>query len=134
MIDEKDIDTLFSKVNKLSIRMTEIESTRPFLKEMIERSVASNEKLSETLYEVQTTMVSMNQKMDSQAEAIETIKQNFATANKKANERINAINEKVELIEDKGKFDIQVYIKQNWPWIIVLIGIGVNFAMQFAKF
>lgn len=134
MIDEKDIDTLFSKVNKLSTRMTEIESTRPFLKEMIERSVASNEKLSETLREVQATMVSMNQKMDSQAEAIEAIKQNFAAANKKANERINAINEKVELIEDKGKFDIQVYIKQNWPWIIILIGLGVNFAAQFVKF
>lgn len=134
MVDEKDIDTLFSKVNNLSNRMTEIESTRPFLKEMIERSMASNEKLSETLRDVQTTMVSLNQKMDSQAEALETIKQDFTIANEKTNKRINTINEKVETIEDKGKFDIQVYIKQNWPWILVLIGLGVNFAVQIFKF
>lgn len=133
MAEEKDIDNLYHKVNKLDARMTEIESTRPFLKEMIERNIATNEKLSETLYDVQITMTSMNQKMDAQAQAIELMKEDFSKANEKTNKRINEIDIKVDNIEEKGKFDIALYIKQNWPLILIAIGLGANAAAQILK-
>lgn len=140
-----DIGTLFNKVNKLDARMTKIESTRPFLEDMIKRNIASNEKLVETLQEVQISMVKMNEKMDEQSEAIRTMKQEFEEANvqtnkkieevdKKASEGITKVGKRVEEVEEKGKFDIHMFIKNNWPWIVVLIGVGMLTVSQYVKF
>lgn len=123
MTEEKDIDTLYSKINKLDARMTEIEATRPFLKEMIERNIESNEKLAFTLQEVQMSMVTLNHEMKEQSEAISTMKQEFS-----------GVKAKVDSLEEKGKFDVQLFIKQNWPWITVLLGAGIYTVSQFVKF
>lgn len=140
-----DIGTLYSKVNKLDSRLTKIESTRPFLEEMIERNVASNEKLADTLQEVQISMVKMNEKMDEQSEALKTMKKEFEQANaatnrkieevdRKATEGIAKVSEQVEEVEEKGKFDIYSFIKKNWPWILVLLGLGFMSISQYVKF
>ena len=39
-----DIGILYHKVNDLSERVTELESTRPFMQEMIEREIKVSEK------------------------------------------------------------------------------------------
>lgn len=140
-----DIGTLYSKVNKLDSRLTKIESTRPFLEDMIERNIASNEKLANTLQEVQISMVKMNEKMDEQSAALKTMKQEFEQANaetnkkieevdKKAMEGIAQVGERVEEVEEKGKFDIYEFIKKNWPWILVLLGFGFMSISQYVKF
>lgn len=123
MVEDKDIDTLYSKINKLDSRMIEIEATRPFLKEMIERNVESNEKLASTLKEVQMSMVALNHEMKEQSEAISTMKQEFSS-----------VKVKVDSIEEKGKFDIQLFIKSNWPWIMVLLGFGFYTISKLVKF
>lgn len=140
-----DIGTLYSKVNKLDSRLTKIESTRPFLEDMIERNIASNEKLANTLQEVQISMVKMNEKMDEQSEALRTMRQEFEQANAATNKRIEAVDKKamegiakvseqVEEVEEKGKFDIYGFIKKNWPWILVLLGLGFMSISQYVKF
>lgn len=140
-----DIGTLYSKVNKLDSRLTKIESTRPFLEDMIERNIASNEKLANTLQEVQISMVKMNEKMDEQSEALRTMKQEFEQANaatnrkieevdKKATDGITQVGERIEEVEEKGKFDIFEFIKKNWPWILVLLGLGAMSVSQYVKF
>lgn len=145
MADDKDIDTLYSKINKLDSRMTKIESTRPFLEDMIERNIASNEKLANTLQEVQISMVKMNEKMDEQSEAFRIMKKEFQEANiqtnrkieevdRKATEGIAKVGERVEEVEEKGKFDIHLFIKSNWPWILVLFGLGFLFISKYVKF
>lgn len=134
MAEDKDIDNLYSKVNNLDVRMTEIEATRPFLKEMIGRNVASNEKLADTLQEVQMSMVKLNDKMEKQSEALASMKQEFAEANQKTNEELSKVNNRVKEIEEKGKFDIMLFIKSNWPWITVLLGIGIYAISKFVKF
>lgn len=134
MAEDKDIDNLYSKVNKLDARMTEIEATRPFLKEMIERNVASNEKLADTLQEVQMSMVKLNDKMEEQSEALASMKQEFAEANQKTNEELSKVNNRVKEIEEKGRFDIMLFIKSNWPWITVLFGMGIYVISKFVKF
>lgn len=123
MTEEKDIDTLYRKINKLDSRMTEIEATRPFLKEMIERNIESNEKLSSTLQEVQMSMVNLNHEMKEQSEAMISMKKEFSD-----------VKAKVESIEEKGKFDIYSFIKSNWPWIMILLGIGFYSISKFVKF
>lgn len=140
-----DIGNLYSKINKLDSRLTKIESTRPFLEDMIERNIASNEKLANTLQEVQVSMVRMNEKMDEQSEALKTMEQEFEQANaainrkieevdKKATEGIAQVGERVEEVEEKGKFDIHEFIKKNWPWILVLLGLGFMSISQYVKF
>lgn len=134
MADEKDIEVIYSKINKLSNEVAEMKATRPFLLQMIERNIASNEKLAETLHQVQTTMVTLNEKIDTQSKALETLRDDFTEGYNKNNKRFLELDGKIEMIEEKGKFDIQMYIKQNWPWILILIGLGINFVSQFVKF
>lgn len=134
MADEKDIEVIYSKINKLSNEVAEMKATRPFLLQMIERNIASNEKLAETLHQVQTTMVTLNEKIDTQSKALETLREDFTEGYNKNNRRFLELDGKIETLEEKGKFDIQMYIKQNWPWILILIGLGINFASQFVKF
>ena len=129
-----DIGVIYSKLNKLDNRITELESTRPFLKEMIERNIASNEKLSQTLVEVQESMIKMNDKMDVQAELIETMRKEFEEANMQTNERIESVDQKVNEIDDRSKFDIMGFFKKNFPWIVVIIGLGIAYASTFVKF
>lgn len=123
MAEDKDIDTLYGRVNKLDARVTEIEATRPFLKEMIESNIKSNEKLAATLQEVQMSMVSLNHKMEDQSKTIKAMEQEFS-----------GVKAKVESIEEKSKFDIHLFIKSNWPWIMVILGIGFYSISKFVKF
>ena len=129
-----DISILYGKVNKLSERVTEIEVTRPFLQEMIDRNIASNEKLAETLNDVRLTMAHMNDKMDEQSATIQTMKEEFEESNRKTNERIGEVDRKIESLEEKGKFDIIGMLKVNFPWIVVILGLGIAYASQYFKF
>lgn len=129
-----DISILYKKVNTLTERVAELQSTRPFLRELVERNVASNEKLGETLHEVQISMAHMNEKMDIQAKAFEDLKAEMGEANKKTNDKIASLDKKVEAIEEKGKFDFVEYIKSNLPWIICILGLGMAYVSQHFKF
>ena len=113
-----DIGILYHKVNDLSERVAELESTRPFMQEMIEREIKVSEKLDATLDAVQLSMVQMNAKMDEQSKAIELLHKNSAESNKKLNNRLDEL-------EEKGKFDFLSYIKTNLPTII-LTGVIVS--------
>ena len=129
-----DISILYGKVNKLSERVTEIEVTRPFLQEMIDRNIASNERLAETLNDVRLTMAHMNDKMDEQSATIQTMKEEFEESNRKTNERIGEVDRKIESQEEKGRFDIIGMLKVNFPWIVVILGLGIAYASQYFKF
>lgn len=113
-----DIGILYHKVNDLSARVTELESTRPFMQEMIEREIKVSEKLDSTLDAVQLSMVQMNAKMDEQSKAIELLQKNSVESNKKLNNRLDDL-------EERGQFDFLTYIKTNLP-IIILTGVVVG--------
>ena len=156
MADERDlkadIDTLFSKVSKLNAKVSEFKVTRDFFKEMIKRNTISHEKLAETMKEVQIAMVKMSEKMDDQSQAMNTqsqtiadMRQEFEEANRtvnakidlveqKTNEKIQAVGNKVNEVEDKGKFDIHLFVKKNWPLIVALLGMGFLYIAQYVKF
>lgn len=120
-----DIGILYHKVNDLSERVTELESTRPFMQEMIEREIKVSEKLDATLDAVQLSMVRMNVKMDEQSKAIEMLQKNFVESNKKLNNRLDDL-------EEKGQFDFLTYIKTNLPTIILTgVVVGAYVAKHF---
>jgi len=120
-----DIGILYHKVNDLSERLTELESTRPFMQEMIEREIKVSEKLDATLDAVQLSMVQMNAKMDEQSKAIEMLQKNSAESNKKLNNRLDDL-------EERGQFDFLTYIKTNLPTIILTgVVVGAYVAKHF---
>lgn len=123
-----DIGILYHKVNDLSERVTELESTRPFMQEMIEREIKVSEKLDATLDAVQLSMVQMNAKMDEQSKAIELLQKNSVESNKKLNNRLDDL-------EERGQFDFLTYIKTNLPTIILTgVVVGTYVAKHFNLF
>ena len=131
---EGDINTLFGKVAKLDQRVTKIEATQPFLTEILEKNVQTNERLAETLQEIRLSMVSMNDKIDAQATAIENMKHDFDEADKKTDERIKSVVQKVETINLEGQFNIREFLKKNFIWLAITVGLGVAYFSTFISF
>lgn len=130
---EKDIDAIYKRLNNIDKRLVEIESTRPFLKEMVDRNVSICELLSETMQEVQYSMRALNEKMEFQSTSIKEIREEFNILSDRTNDKIDEVSNKIQLVEGKGKFDILQYIKNNWPLILVLIGLGGAYIAKFIK-
>ena len=130
---EKDIDVIYKRLNNIDKRLVEIESTRPFLKEMVDRNVSICELLGETMQEVQYSMRALNEKMELQSTSIKEIREEFNILSDRTNDKIDEVSNKIQLVEDKGKFDILQYIKNNWPLILVLIGLGGAYIAKFIK-
>lgn len=130
---EKDIDAIYKRLNNIDKRLVEIESTRPFLKEMVDRNVSICELLGETMQEVQYSMRALNEKMEFQSTSIKEIREEFNILSDRTNDKIDEVSNKIQLVEDKGKFDILQYIKNNWPLILVLIGLGGAYIAKFIK-
>lgn len=130
---EKNIDAIYKRLNNIDKRLVEIESTRPFLKEMVDRNVSVCELLGETMQEVQYSMRALNEKMEFQSTSIKEIREEFNILSDRTNDKIDEVSNKIQLVEDKGKFDILQYIKNNWPLILVLIGLGGAYIAKFIK-
>lgn len=130
---EKDIDAIYKRLNNIDKRLVEIESTRPFLKEMVDRNVSICELLGETMQEVQYSMRALNEKMELQSTSIKEIREEFNILSDRTNDKIDKVSNKIQLVEDKEKFDILQYIKNNWPLILVLIGLGGAYIAKFIK-
>lgn len=131
---EGDINALFGEVAKLDQRVTKIEATQPFLTEILEKNVKTNERLAETLQEIRLSMVSMNDKIDAQATAIENMKHDFDEADKKTDERIKSVVQKVEAINLEGQFNIREFLKKNFIWLAITVGLGVAYLSTFISF
>ena len=131
---EGDINALFGKVAKLDQRVTKIEATQPFLTEILEKNVKTNERLAETLQEIRLSMVSMNDKIDAQATAIENMKHDFDEADRKTDERIKSVVQKVEAINLEGQFNIREFLKKNFIWLAITVGLGVAYLSTFISF
>ena len=131
---EGDINTLFGEVAKLDQRVTKIEATQPFLTEILEKNVKTNERLAETLHEIRLSMVTMNDKIDAQATAIENMKHDLDEADKKTDERIKSVVQKVETINLEGQFNIREFLKKNFIWLAITVGLGVAYFSTFISF
>lgn len=131
---EGETSKIYAKLDDHDHRITKLESTWPFLQDLIHRSVKSNEILTQTMQDVQMSMVKLNDKMDEQAREMKEMKADFEKANKAAGEKLTAVESKVTTLEEAGKFDIRGYLKHNFPWIVVVLGMGVLYVSQYVKF
>lgn len=131
---EGETSKIYAKLDDHDHRITQLESTRPFLQDLIQRSVKSNEVLTQTMQDVQMSMVKLNDKMDEQAREMKEMKADFEAANKTTASKLNAVEIKVMTLDDAGKFNIREYLKHNFPWIVCILGMGVLYASQYVKF
>lgn len=125
---------IYAKLDDHDRRITTLESTRPFLQDLIDRSIKSNEVLAQTMQDVQLSMVKMNDKMDKQTEDLRQMRADFVAANKAVTQKVEDVEKKVSNLDDEGKFNIRTYLKTNWPWIIVVLGMGIFIATKYVKF
>lgn len=125
---------IYAKLDDHDRRITTLESTRPFLQDLIDRSIKSNEVLAQTMQDVQLSMVKMNDKMDEQAEGLRQMRADFVAANKTVTQKVEDVEKKVSNLDDEGKFNIRTYLKTNWPWVIVVLGMGIFIATKYVKF
>lgn len=129
-----ELDALGEKVNGIDVRVARLEEAQPFLKDMMERSTESNERLADALHGLETTMVSLNSKIDAQSTALEELKADLDNANQETANKIAGINKRVSAVEERSKFDIMEYLKKNFHWIVVILGLGIAYASQYVKF
>lgn len=131
---EGENSKIYAQLNDHDHRITALESTRPFLQDLIARSVKSNEELATTMKDVQLSMVKLNDKLDKQAEEIKNMKDDNERSNTTVNNKLTAVENKISALEDAGKFDIRAWVKLNWPWLCIITGLGIAWASQYFKF
>lgn len=145
MAEQNDINILYGKVNGLQNDVTAIKTQLPFLKEILERHTAADEKLASTLQEMQNTMVAMNERMETQSKAVEDVKheltaiakhtdEKIENVEKQTNAKIKAVDDRVDQVEDKGKFDIMQFFRDNWPWVLTGLGMLFMYVSKYVKF
>lgn len=129
-----DNGKIYAKLDDHDRRITQLESTRPYLQDLIDRNVKSNEVLTQTMQDVQVAIVKLNDKMDRQVDEMAKMKKSVEAANAKTDEKLSAVETKVNALENAGKFDIRAFFRKNWPWVCVLLGMGGLYVAQFVKF
>lgn len=122
------------EITQLKSDVSGLMTTREFFKDMIERNIESNEKLSDTLLEVEKSMASMNEKMDTQTKTIESMKVNIENNNKQVNEQITEMKHQIDVVDDEGKFNIRTFAQKYLPWIVIVLGIGIYIASTIVKY
>lgn len=133
-MSEGDSGKIYDRLDDHDRRITALESTRPFLQDLTERSIKSYEALSKTMQDVQLSMVKMNDKMDAQAESLRNLQDDMSAGNKAMSEKITVIESRVANIDEEGKFNIRTWLKTNWPWVLIVMGLGIMVASQYVKF
>lgn len=134
VLAEGDSGKIYDRLDEHDRRITVLESTRPFLQDLTERSIKSYDALSKTMQDVQLSMVKMNDKMDIQAESLRNLQDNMSAGNKAMSEKITVIENRVANIDEEGKFNIRTWFKTNWPWVLIVMGLGIMVASQYVKF
>lgn len=131
---EGDSGKIYDRLDDHDRRITALESTRPFLQDLTERSIKSYDALAQTMHDVQLSMVKMNDKMDAQAESLKNLQDDMSSGNKAMSEKITVIEKRVANIDEEGKFNIRTWLKTNWPWVLIVMGLGIMVASQYVKF
>lgn len=124
---EQDIDILYRKVNNLNEKTAEISATLPFFKEMITKNAESTERLVTALQEIQNTMICISNRLEDQSKDYNEMREKLTSNEIELRQRLSEL-------EEKGHFDIHLFIKEKWPYILVILGIGMMYISKVVKF
>ena len=122
------------RISKMERDITEVKTTQSFLKEMLERNTETNEKLVGTLSKVEQSMISINDNLQVQSKEISAIRKELDETTNSFDKKIAFVERKVDAIDDDGKFNIRLFLKNYFPWIVVIIGIAINFLSKILSY
>lgn len=131
---EAEIMEMKNNISHLQKDMAEIKATQPLLQKTLEKNIETQEKLSNTLHEVQLSLVSIVDKLKDQSEDIDDIKKEMDSNRNIINYKISQVEDKLQNVDEEGKFNIRMFLKNYFPWIVVIVGIGANLISKYVKF
>lgn len=131
---EEMIQALENKVDKINGRVTELEATQPFLKEMVQQNTAAYQKLTETMIDVRIAMTQINDNLSQQSDDIVALENKVEEVSSTTDAHFDSVSKRIKQIEDDNSFNISQFFKKNFSWIVALLGLGILYATQFVKF
>ena len=137
MEDNQELYDLKAKVNK--IEYTEIKELKEEIQQvkidlntnniLTKQCTESNDKMSNTLDTLKDTMIEVAQSVKDSNRVTSELTSTVKDLNDKVknvestmDKKFDEVNERMEVIDDKGKFDIINFIKNNF--ISILVGVG----------
>ena len=104
-LEYEEIKSIKDDVSKIQINLSNNNL-------LTQQSIDTTNKLSETMDSIKETMIKLANGID--------------MSNKTSNElsgKVSGLEKRFDTLEDKSKFDIGQFIKNNWVSIIVLFGV-----------
>ena len=146
MEDSQELHDLKSKLNK--IEYTEIKELKEEIQEiklnlntnniLTKQCTESNEKLSTTLETLKSTMIEVAQSVRDSNKVTSELATTVKDLNNKVNnvestmgKKFNEVNERMDAIDNKSKFDILSFFKSNIVGIILAVGALIYALSQF---
>ena len=120
-----DLSRIFKRIETLEEDTAELKSTRPFLMDMVERNTAAYENLSKTLSDIELSIVKMDGDIKSQEEHFSGMNQKLDEYKESNTAKMSDFEKRISSIESKTTFDIAQFIKDKFPWIVILAGGGI---------
>ena len=140
MEDSQELHDLKSKLNK--IEYTEIKELKEEIQEiklnlntnniLTKQCTESNEKLSTTLETLKSTMIEVAQSVRDSNKVTSELAATVKDLNNKVNnvestmgKKFNEVNERMDAIDNKSKFDILSFFKSNIVGITLAVGASI---------
>lgn len=130
------IDTLESvQIHELRNSVTDIKENLARNNVLVEQCVKSNEKLADTMSMVSETMTTITHSLQDLNKEIESFDGKLNETNVKMDEKFISLREEVELVDEKSKVDVLVWLRDNWKTVAVILASGGTVAAkQFGLF
>lgn len=122
------------RISNVEKDVTEIKTTQSFLKEMLNRNTETNEKLVDTLHKVEQSMISINDNLQVQSKEIGAIRKELDETTSTFDKKLHSVKDRINEMDEEGKFNIRTFFKNYFPWIVIILGMGLNFLSKFFKF
>lgn len=91
---------------------------------LLEQNIKSSLRLTDTLDQVQNTMIQLTDSMRNNNDATNSL-----------SKKVSKLEEKIDYVEDSTKFSISDWFKKNWVNLIILIGVMAYIVLgQYIKF
>lgn len=107
MEDNEKYDRIEGRLDDMDERLREVEINAASYQEITNRNTEVLEKFNDTMVSMKDTMIDISY----------STKKNTEVTNKLTQE-VGALNDKVDKVDDKGKLDTTLFLKDNWRgWI-----------------
>lgn len=136
-----ELEELKKKVEHLEYTdLKEIREDINELKMSAQRTIDGYERLTQTMDNFQETMVAIADSVRESnvingqiTKTIEELNHKIGSVEKNTTETLKTFGEKIDAIDDKGKIDVVLWLKQNFITIIGIGGLVYTFIENFVK-